>query len=405
MTGTYTQNGEYELSKLRITLPDGNELDLKEAFIEISIFETLLMSMSGTIHILDSEGAYSKYFLGHNEELEIEWKTAGSDNKIRYTGVIYKVDPPQRMSEHASGITLHFVSKEYYNNLKNNVESAYNQEISKTVETLFNDIKERKKLEAIKSKGIFNIIGTRQKPFDFISQLSRYAVSNNDEYAYFFYEDNQQFNFKPLHNLLKQEPEIEYYYKNSGVFEDIDKKEEEAFNAIQDYEFVELPNTIDFNDNGLLGTTSENLNLLEKSITTNTYKEDEEFKASNSLGKHPELSNFIFPDNYISLMEGTVSYIENELIEARFKNYMEMFKTEKFGAHIVVFGDTNNRAGMVLKCNLPIWNSDVNRDTTEIFSGDCLVFEVKHIINKKGYMQVLKLVKDSFEKGGAYENE
>lgn len=403
MAKNYSQNGEYELIKIQINLPDGNSLDLRNAFIEIAIFETMLLTMSGTVAFLDSEGIFTKYFLGHNEEIEIEWKTAGSNNKIVYKGIVYKAETPERISEHASGTILHFVSQEYYNSLSKNIESPYSQEVSKTVENIFKDIKNYKKLESTKSKGVFNIIGTGQKAIDFINQISRYAVSSNDEYAYFFYEDNQQFNFKPLQQLLKQEPETQYYYKNAGVFQDIKKKEEESFNAIQDYEFVELPNTIDMSENGLLGATSDNLNLLEKTFTKNTYREDENFKINKSLGRHPELSNHIFPDNYESYKEGTVSYVENEFLKYRFNNYMEAFKTEKFGAQIVVFGDTNNRVGMVIKCDLPVWNTDVNRDTVENFSGNCLVYEVKHVLRKTGYNQFMKLVKDSFEKGGAYE--
>lgn len=407
MAKNYSQNGEYELIKLQINLPDGNSLDLKNAFMEINVYETLSLSnMSGNVVFLDSEGVYTKFALGNGEEIQIEWKTAGSNNNIRYKGTIFKAEPPGRISEHASGIILHFVSTEYIKSLQAAVQEPYNEEISKIIDKNFKKIKNEKSIELIKSKGIFNIIGTGQKPIDFINQISRYAVSSNNEYAYLFYEDNQQFNFKPLQNLYKQEPETQYYYKNSGVFSDVKKKEEESFNAIQEYEFIEVPNLIDLTEVGLLGATTQNFNILQKNISTQTYKEDESFDKSKSLGRFPQLSNFLYNSkSRLGYDEITISYKETENIKHRFQNYMEIFKHEKFAANIVVFGDTANRVGMVIKCDMPVWNTDAHRDSTEMFSGDCLVFELKHTLKKTGYTQVMKIVKDSFEKGGLYGSE
>lgn len=397
----YKQNGQYNLKRLELILPSGDRIDLKTLFVDISLYESLLTpTMSGNVSIIDSTNQYNSELLGNGEEIYIDFETAGSNNNIQYYGVVYKSSPPSRVSEHASGFILYFTSKERINSSRMIVADAFNGQSSNITQTLFKRIKNKKNLEVVNSKNIQKFVSAGHSPFDIIGDLAARSISSQNEYGYLFYEDNKQYNFRPIENLYGQEPANLYAYKNSGYFKDVKEKEQEAFNSIQDYEIISLSDFLLQIDDGVLGSTSVNLNILEKSIVTNTYDNVSTFDKNKSLGKVPNLVDLTNPDKQDTKEFRT--WFENDPFhKTRFYNIKELLNTQRYAAKISVFGDTANKAGDIIICALPVWGSEAlnNGKVPDPYSGKFLVMEIKHTIQKTKYTQTLKLVKDSFEVG------
>jgi|AntRauTorcE11897_2_1112592.scaffolds.fasta_scaffold00173_20 hypothetical protein len=397
----YKQNGQYNLKRVELILPSGDSLDLKTSFLDISLYESLITpTMSGSISIIDSANTYNSELLGNGEEIHIDFETAGSSNNISYYGVVYKSSPPTRLSEHASGIILYFSSKERITSSRMIVSDAFNNQSSEIVKTLFGRIKNKKNIDIRQTKNIHKFVPASHSPFQIIGDLASKSISSQNEYGYLFYEDNKQFNFKPIQYLYTQNPITQYAYKNAGYFKDVNKKEEESFNSIQDYEIVSVSDLLQQIDDGVLGSTSVNLNILEKSIVTNTYDNVSAFDKNKSSGKTPNMRDLTNP-NKTDIKEIEIGMNNAPSDKARFYNIKEILNSQRYAAKISVFGDTSTKAGDIIICALPVWGTDAqnNDKVPDPYSGRCLVFGIKHTIQKTKYTQSLKLVKNAFEVG------
>lgn len=397
----YKQNGQYNLKRAEIILPDESRIDLRNIFLDISLYESILTpTMSGNISIVDSTNLYNSELLGNGEEIYLDFETAGSNSNVVFYGVVYKTSPPTRMSEHSTGLILYFVSKERINSNRTIVHDAFNAQSSKTVKTLFDRIRNRKNIEIVESKNINKFVSASHSPLDVIGDLAARSISAQNEYGYLFYEDNQTFNFKPIQNLYTQDPITQYSYKNAGYFKDTNKKEEESFNSIQNYEIVSVSDFLEQIDDGVLGSTSINLNILEKSIITNTYNNVDQYNINKSLGKVPNLRDLTSSKNQ-DVKEVRTWFRNDPFHKIRFYNIKELLNSQRYAANISVFGDTSNRAGAVVICSLPVWGSKAldNGKVPDPYTGKCLILEIKHTIQKTKYTQSLKLVKDAFEVG------
>lgn len=397
----YKQNGQYNLKRADIILPDGDIIDVRSIFLDISLYESIITpTMSGSISLVDSTNQYNSGLLGNGEEIFLDFETAGSNNNITYHGVVYKASPPARISEHATGVLLYFTSKERINSSRMIVPDSFDNQSSEIVKTLFGRIKNKKNIDVRQTKNIHKFVSASHSPFDIIADLAARSISSQNEYGYLFYEDNRRYNFKPIQHLYTQPAQNRYIYTEAGYFKDVKKKEEEAFGSIQDYEIVSVSDLIQQIDDGVMGSTSVNLNILEKSIVTNTYNNVDSFDKDKSLGKVPNMRNLINPENTDT--KEVKIWLKNDPFHAvRFRGIKELLNSQRYAAKISIFGDTANKAGDITLCSLPVWGSDAgnNGKVPDPYSGRCLILSIKHTIQKTKYTQTLKLVKDAFEVG------
>lgn len=396
---TYKQNGQYNLKVAELILPNEDRIDLRNVFLDISLYESIFnQTMSGNISLIDSTNELNREFLGNGETIHLDFETAGSKNNIVFYGTVYKCSPPTRVSEHTSGLILYFVSTELINSSRMTVEDAFNDQTSNITKTLFDRIKNRKNLEVTETKSIQKFVPAGHNTLEMISDLASRSISKNNEYGYLFYEDSKRFHFTPIQKLYQQESLSSYFYKNSGVFNDVTKKEEESFNSIQDYEIVSMPDLIEQIDDGTLGSKSVNLNLIEKSIVEYTYDNVSQFDRDKSLGKVPNLVANI-NKKYNDVTEFRSWFVNEPFHKSRFFNIKELLNAQRFGAKISVFGDTSLVAGGIINCTLPVWGTNALNGVPDPFSGRCLIVGIKHTLQRTKYVQTLKLSKDAFEVG------
>jgi hypothetical protein len=396
----YTQNGSYILKKLELQFDDGVAYNLIPLFMDVSIYESMFsVGMSGNITIMDTNSLYNENFLGNGERVEIVFETAGTKKEISVSGIVYKCSPPARINEHTSGLLLNFCSDEIINNSRTRVTKSYNDVCSNIVKLLHEKIS-TKKLLSIETKEINHFVGANQNPIQVIANLSRRSMSVNNESGYLYFENNQQFCYFPIEYLYKQEPLAQYKYKTANIYDNVLKKEEESFSSIQDYSVIDVPDFMQQIDDGVLGSSSTNLNLLEKRFYKSKYDNVSEFDKKNSLAKSANLNNELVNNRNTDKLYTYVDDFQKPFQNFRLKNINTILNTQRYAARITVFGDTHNVCGSIILCNLPVWGKDANKGKIpDPFSGKFLVAEIKHTLKRTQYTQTMKLVKDAFEVG------
>lgn len=401
----YKQNGSYNLKKLNLLFDDGVSINLIPLMLDVTLFESMFsISMSGNVSIMDSTGLFNENFLGNGERIEIDFETAGSDVSIKYTGIVYKTSPPTRINEHTSGLLLHFCSPQMIESTRTVLTRGYEKEISKIVEDIHKQISPtgvgNKPFDVVPTKEIHKIVCASQQPFEMIPQLARRAVSKQgSELGYLYFENNREWVFAPIERLMGGDAQSEYVYKNAGVFKNVDKRIEESFNSIQNYEIVEFPDMLKQIEDGIYGSQVVNVDIVDKTIRVSEYDNRKNFQKSRSLGKHPNLVESLLNKNNTDSKEVFYHDTQKPFEQYRHKNLIALMNSQKYIAKISVFGDTTITAGSVIKCSLPVWGSDQKRN--DPFSGRALITEIKHTLKKTEYVQTFKLIKDAFNEGKA----
>jgi hypothetical protein len=397
---TYASDGQYELNYLSIIKNDEleKEFDIMAAMKDMTIYESIYTNtISGNVTIVDSTNFIKEYSIGNRETIKISYNTAGVDTPTSYVGTVYKVSKPFRMSDHASGYTLYFMSEESFISNRRKQFSGHKEEISNIVQKLYDGttrLKDPKPLRLTKTRNIEHYVFTGDTTFEAINMIGSQAVSDANDNGYVFYEDMDKFNFVPIEELYQQDPTVEYYYKNAGNFDDVSKKHEETFNAFQDIEIMDGNSYTQSVLDGEYGSAWGKFSIYEKNLHVYNYDVGSKFDETKSLGKSPYIGNHdknaVYSDKlYIGYASNESTYFEpyvnGRMVKLRASNYV---------VSAGVFGDSTTRVGIVCKANIPTWCANLGGKNV---SGKYLVAEIKHIFTQKLYTQRFKLIKDAFE--------
>lgn len=400
----YSRSGQYDLTEAVIRTNTANpvELNLAQAFVDIIIYESIFDgTMSGNVSFVDTNNLVRTHGLGHGETFRVSWNTSGIESSpISVKGVVYDVQGPMPLGDKASGYTLHFASEEFIASLKSKVFHGYNDSVANIVSKVLYGVSSQspKDFIATPTRNIEHMVFSGQAPLRAIDMCAKRAISTTNLSGYLFFENNQEFRFAPIEELYAQTPSIEYVYRSSPTFDDVNKANEESFNTFQDYE-VETPNKfIDDIHDGQYGSSHGFLSIMDKSMTVHTYNAKDKFDSSKSLGKSSvALDNNFNTDNSdrISLHYRSAKS-DNEA--GTVDNAMKLLKSNSFSVNIGVFGNSSLKVGMVLKATIPSFTKDsLGPDNFDNISGKFLVAEIKHVLSGKMYNQRIKLIKDSFE--------
>jgi hypothetical protein len=228
--------------------------------------------------------------------------------------------------------------------------------------------------------------------------LERYSSSIEGNNGYVFYEDNQKFNFTPLQELYQQEPIVSYKYGLGGTFEDVDKRNEESFERIQDIRARDENSLSDHVMDGLYGSKHSIFDLITKTFvddSTVLYNKDEWYNSNKSLGKHSSRKKQEQKEDVIRMSYG--SGVDDLILhQDRIDGMMKRIELELFIADILVFGDSKLKVGDVIEAYIPNLNMD-QQNLESPFSGKFLITAIKHMLKPETYMQALQIQKDAYE--------
>lgn len=395
----YYRSGQFELVRLAIVTNSQQpvELDLSNSYTNVTLYESIFdKTMSGTVSFVDTNNIIHQYGLGNGEFVELEFKTAGANNTIKFKGSVYELTGPAVLNDHASGYTLHYVSPISLMSMRLALFNVYKGSVDSSVERIHRRLYSEKELVTHKTKYIENIVMTGQHPMEAINMFSSIAVGSDSTYGYMFFEDNAQFNFKPLAALYKTEPVREFFYSSAPSFENVKNSQEEMFDVFQEFEYEEGSKYIEKINDGLLGTRTHHVSLLDKKDSVYLYTPNVVFSERTSITKHPFKVDYQYSTND----KVKISYnIEPRQSERDLEqNVLHRFKALETVINIGIFGDSTLKVGQTCIANIPTYSStDFQPDSLNPLSGKFLIAEIKHIFNPRQYNQRIMLIKDSYE--------
>jgi hypothetical protein len=399
----YTGNGQFTLNRATLLYKDQGddqkELDLSYAFVQIDLFESIFeQTMNGAISILDTYNLPDFLPLYGQEYIELEFHTQGNEaNPIVYRGVVYKISEKHRLTEHASGYSIYFISELAITSQKLHVQKSFNETPSAITKKIFDTTlkEEDKLLELEETKSVESYVFGALKPLEVISILSKHSYSKAGDIGYVFFEDNLQYNFKPITKLYQQESVSEYKSRNKGLYDDVDQRAQEAFSNIQDLKLLEENSYLDRLMEGQHGATFHKFDLFTKTMSSFKYDRSKEYDETKSLGQYPFKKDIdVSLENKTSLAYGQNSKLLHSEISKGLNSKIEL---NMIRAELTIFGDSFLRCGQCVDINLPIWNKD-QEETGDRLSGKFLISNIHHQISQQEkYTQTIMIQKEAYE--------
>lgn len=394
---TYTEHSSYVLEELTLKHAQG-DLDLSANFISLSLFESVEdIGMSGQLIIPDSYNLSDiAPFYGY-EEIIISFYTSGNeDNPIEYSGRIYKISEKHRISEHTSGYSLFFCSDIMITSKRSYVLSGYNDTISNAVSSIHNTFNNSDKPFLItETQGTFTYSFGHVDPLEAIQIMKPKALSINGDLGYLYFENNQEWIFKPIEELYQQEVLANYGSRSAGVSQDINNRFAEQFESIQDIKIYEENSYMDRLNDGIHGSDHYYFDIFNKRYYDNyTYNRNNEYNSNRSLGESSSKLDVDMSHDITFLTFGS-SEQETANYKAFSQSRMRLRESDMFRAEMTVMGDSKLKCGAILDVVFPNWNQDQENVGT-LFDGKVFIKKINHMLTQSQYMQVLMVSKDAY---------
>lgn len=402
---TYGRSGQYELIQcvIKTKSEESQQIDISGSFVDAVVYESIYdTTMSGHISVVDTGNFIQRAGLGNLESIHLEWKTSGTDESILVEGQVYDLMGPHEVSGHASGFTMHFCSPEFINSIRDKVLNGYLDTSSSIVKRIFSRIQReepfvQKELIADQTQSIENIVFTGNDPIEAIQLCSRMSCSSTGHLGSIFFENNQEFKFTTLETLYGQDPVIEYVYRNSPVYEDVNNASEESFNVIQDMVLEESNTLLDKIRDGQYGSTFGCVSLDDKRMNMYSFDVDSEFDESKALARSPGPKGGLVNKQHNDSLNLSYTVERSQSEPYAFKNRMKLLQAMNYPVSIGVFGNSTLKAGLVCIANIPNFSSDTGPERFDTLSGKFLIAAIKHVLTPKQYTQRIQITKDSFE--------
>ena len=412
---------EASVDQLSLMTASGQKVELKQMMVELSYYEDIYsFAISGSLTLRDGQGLVDRFQLTGNEYLTVVFgRTKGSATNTSRTFRVYKLGSRVPIGNlNSEFLTLHFCSEELLRSERMKITKSYSgQEISKTVENiLVNELKVKKVLDIEPTKGIYNFVVPRIKPFEAISWLSTYARPATQDLAgadMLLFENRNGYNFKSLRTLFSGRPYKTYTYQQNNT----DSTLEQKTNSVLHYEFVKSYDVLNEISSGTFANRLISVDPMTRSykITDFDYSEyASKSKPMNGIGVMPDSDNppNLSPESVVKVVIGNseqykVGYINEKPGSVANDIYIENFVPNRTAqialanytlVKIVVPGDPNLTAGSTINFN--IYTFGISGDTRELdkqYSGKYLINAVRHILQSQGaYQTVLEISKESY---------
>lgn len=398
----YSANGHYVLTELVLEHEKG-EVNLFPVMVSMNLYESIVDGMmSGDLSVIDSINMAELIPLYGNEKIRIGFHTSGNEqNPVEFTGILYKVSPKHRITEHSTGYTINFCSPSSINSERTFVQHGYEGTADQIVSSIYSGYLagegDTKPLLTSSAKGTLKYAFGALTPIECIGIISQKAVSGSGDHSYVFFENVHEFVFKPLQELYTQQPVAAYSYQNASTYMNVDDRHEEQFESIQAIQMMDENSFMDRVMDGLHGSSHYHFDLVSKEYLDGSdvhYSKAEWYNPSKSLGEKADM-HAIDPSLdvvYLTYGGGPDSkMMHRDAIESRMKRR----EAEMFKANITVFGDSKIRCGDVVDVFIPNLNID-QENLKSVYSGKVLIGAVRHAFTQSQYLQTFLIQKDAY---------
>lgn len=441
--------GEYKVTDLKLMTSSGNVVELGATYLAIDLYEDIFSSsMSGTVTFIDTNNICMNMPVTGQDFLSMRIETPSlEEHAIDYTDTVFvvtKIDARIK-GKNVETVVLHFVSPELSRNTRVRVSKSYTDSIDRIVYDLLNNsryINSNKELFIEPTKGIRKIVTPYVHPFTVIKNFTREALSKKyNSPHYLFYENRAGIHFRSLESLYRQATTGFYHSGDIGTIEDGNKKIEQEYYTVMDYQIKTNNDTLANITGGMLASRMYTYDMFQKYYELNTFNYFEEFNRykrinfNNKRKDNPIYNEVIldeFGNNLSDFDDAVVHLYPTSRTEAggdatrnddnakfdynkRAKTYSPsgisdayLKRQAKFmelnscaSASLRVKGNTTIMVGDIIDFQVPITGTNHSKDDSDIYySGRYMISQLRHMFDKgtKQHEIVMNIVKDSFTK-------
>ena len=204
----------------------GKSVDMRGGFVELTYTESIMSdTITATFVFADSGASVDGKSvrdglpLVGEERVELAFED-NAENKLEVTLYVNKVTPINNKTQ-KSMLGINLVSKEFIMNEKTRVKRRFDGKLSDHISSVVSEeLESDKNVQIEPTINNLNTIGNSTKPFYFINNLCKKAVSSESQKlgstaGYFFYETSEGFFFKSIDGLLDQEPKAKTIYNET----------------------------------------------------------------------------------------------------------------------------------------------------------------------------------------------
>ena len=195
--------GEFIIEECTLCTVGGLELDLKEQFSNISIFEDIYSnSITGNISFVYTNNLTANASIVGQEKLRLVIMTPNADDDTDRSICINFTDSPLHVYQVANNVnindrtkvfTLRFTTAEFVRNQRIIVKQSFSGEPSDIIKTIVRGeeyLNSKKEFYYEESTNLFKMIAPNKRPFDFINDLSKRCLSKDYNFSpsFLFFE-------------------------------------------------------------------------------------------------------------------------------------------------------------------------------------------------------------------------
>ena len=425
------------LNKFQVILKNVDStisIDITHNIIDFSIYEDIFSpTLYGDVTIKDATNLLNGAVqLGNNdgfpivgeEYIEVSYSILGQTPIFRRFAVysIKNIEFDKNLS--VRNYILQFCSEEQLLDAITLVQKSYISPISLMAKDILDNYlkvnaiskngKRKKKYRIQPTKGQQQIVVPRLSPIETLNFLAKRSIAEKDftSGTYLFFENKNGFNFCDIEYLIQagrqqRTANVETYtYKYQNVTAGENSKTN-AYKSLMNMKQLHKFDTIEKLKRGYFESEAIVYNLVDRSLSTSTYKFLDNYTKSNALGNPSVGTNLVYPENSLDFIR-TVTQdpskqvkkfgIFNTEVESPGKHTKTFFipqnvpdSKNSLDTHL---GDIyTNRAAYMTRLAQNMYTADVYGDTS-IGAGDLICIQIPDIVGT-----TLKESEDKFMSG------
>jgi len=400
-----SKQNQVNLSKIELVSFTGKVVDLSNIMVGIDIFEDIFSNgMSGTAILVDSYSLIETLpiHLCGKEILRVEFTTENSlkrrSKEFTVTGISDIVYDDNRA---LTSYSLHFTSVPFAMNLTKRLNMSFGSEVkqiysSDVVQTVCDKMLGIKPsyMTIEKSKFPRNFVATNWTPFQMINHLAESDVSNATETSFLFYEDFEGFKFVSLNSIM--DGRVSKSGINSLFFGIQNDASKTAVAQVIKYNIVDLPDILKDTRNGVHQNKFVYHDMLNKTTQEKIYVESSDKSSTIDTPYIP--SNNSTPKDAVFLLpaEGEFAFDFATKTPWRQERHAKINRMKQYSVVAQVSGNMKLRVGSRIHCDIPSTRkkADGNKDTIHALSGNYLITQIRHSMNKNKYIQTVRLSRE-----------
>jgi len=374
-------------------------LNIYPQVVGIEIYESLAnYTITADIHISEGLDLINNFPLAGEEFIELTMQTP-ERKSITYKFFVESItDLKTNEMSNQRNYILRCVTEDYLKNsftvfTKRYANMPYSHAVSQVITQ---DLGSSVGVNIEETKGTFDFMVNRVRPFQVIDLLCERAVSDRFKSSvFFFYQDNESYHFTTLEKLIDDRmPQV----KNNDLTFVADtanqaEKYEDVVNVrnILSYNTIQQGSSVEKVKSGAM-----RMQVREFDILTGSYFTKHEYVNTTGFSEYKEIdegNKFDFNsdayNNFVTKKPGvTVMTVRdstrpinkhNENIHLK-RPYVD--RLGQYTVNIKVYGDTSIRVGDVIKLDIPEVTGATDKSKQQIYSENYIIFELKHTLGQ-----------------------